>query len=28
MGFERFGDVDRIFPGEQTEAFLVKLLER
>jgi GNAT superfamily N-acetyltransferase len=28
MGFERFGDVDRMFPGEQTEAFLVKLLER
>jgi GNAT superfamily N-acetyltransferase len=28
MGFERLGDVDRMFPGEQTEAFLVKLLER
>jgi GNAT superfamily N-acetyltransferase len=27
MGFERFGDVDRMFPGEQTEAFFVKLLE-
>jgi GNAT superfamily N-acetyltransferase len=28
MGFEWFGDVDRMFPGEQTEAFFVKLLER
>jgi GNAT superfamily N-acetyltransferase len=28
MGFEQFGDVNRMFPGEQTEAFFVKLLER
>jgi GNAT superfamily N-acetyltransferase len=27
MGFERFGDVDGMFPGEPTEAFLVKILE-
>lgn len=27
MGFERFGDVERMFPGESTEAFFVKLLE-
>ena len=26
MGFERFGDVDGMFPGEQTEAFFVKIL--
>jgi len=25
-GFERFGDVDGMFPGEQTEAFFVKIL--
>ncbi len=27
MGFERFGDVDGMFPGEQTEAFFVKILK-
>jgi GNAT superfamily N-acetyltransferase len=27
MGFERFGHVERMFPGEQTEAFFVKILE-
>jgi GNAT superfamily N-acetyltransferase len=27
MGFERFGDVEGMFPGEQTEAFFVKILE-
>lgn len=27
MGFERFGDVVGMFPGEQTEAFFVKILE-
>lgn len=28
MGFERFGEVYRIFPEERMEAFFVKLLER
>lgn len=27
MGFEGFGVVDGMFPGEQTEAFYVKILE-
>ena len=27
MGFERFGDVDGMFPRGQTEAFFVKILE-
>jgi GNAT superfamily N-acetyltransferase len=27
MGFERFGDVKGMFPGEQIEAFFVKILE-
>ena len=26
MGFERFGDVEAMFPGEQAEAFFVKIL--
>jgi len=26
MGFEQFGDVAKMFPGEQIEAFFVKLL--
>jgi GNAT superfamily N-acetyltransferase len=27
MGFERFGHVEGMFPGEQTEAFFVKIVE-
>jgi len=27
MGFEGFGVVDRMFPGEQSEAFYVKILQ-
>ncbi len=27
MGFERFGDVKGMFPGEQIEAFFVKILD-
>jgi GNAT superfamily N-acetyltransferase len=27
MGFERFGNVDGMFPGGQTEAFFVKILQ-
>ena len=27
MGFGRFGDVEGMFPGEQTEVFFVKILE-